>query len=366
MLQSKLRQTILKYTDYFLSLVEKCMEWSLPEQNIEDEKELGKTELVRPLPWLLFLPCLMMLRLIRVIVNIGAFIFNYPKITSSEMIKFVQKHRKYLHNAMKKDKKERYKLKNYSCYIKIHNKIFNKTTKNSFKVTTSKEKSEEKSEEKPEEKSVAESIDSTTASKHSMCKSEEKKQEEEEKEEREETLIEKINRLALENSEDDEDFEANEYSSSYTDSIGGDSENSNDDVSPNEIRDIIKDSKAFNEKTIIEQFLNAEQTFTLASNQKLVEPACEKQFIIFYIRVYEIRSTQFFARYERNGIRSSAKESCDKVEERFATLQRIDSLECCTSDRSSQEGNPTFYSPVSSDSDSDIPKDLSVSIAKCK
>ncbi|XP_012054818.1 PREDICTED: LOW QUALITY PROTEIN: myb-like protein X [Atta cephalotes] len=301
MLQSKLRQTILKYTDYFLSLVEKCMEWSLPEQNIEDEKELGKTELVRPLPWLLFLPCLMMLRLIRVIVNIGAFIFNYPKITSSEMIKFVQKHRKYLHNAMKKDKKERYKLK----------------------ITTSKEKSEEK----PEEKSVAESIDSTTASKHSMCKSEEKKQEEEEKEEREETLIEKINRLALENSEDDEDFEPDEYSSSYTDSIGDDSENSNDDVSPNEIRDIIKDSKAFNEKTNIEQFLNAERTFTLASNQKLVEPACEK--------------------------RSSAKESCDKVEEHFATLQRIDSLECCTSDRSSQEGNPTFYSPVSSDSDSD-------------
>jgi len=53
---------------------------------VSDEKESGKTELVRPLPWLLFLPCLMILRLIRVIVNIGAFIFNYPKITSSEMV----------------------------------------------------------------------------------------------------------------------------------------------------------------------------------------------------------------------------------------------------------------------------------------
>ncbi|XP_018341280.1 PREDICTED: uncharacterized protein LOC108747890 [Trachymyrmex septentrionalis] len=112
MLQSKLiSQTILKHTDYFLSLVEKCIEWSLPEQNSEDEKESGTTELVRPLPWLLFLPCLMILRLIRVIVNIGAFLFNYPKITSSEMIKFVQKRRRYLHDAMKNDKKERYKVR---------------------------------------------------------------------------------------------------------------------------------------------------------------------------------------------------------------------------------------------------------------
>ena len=40
MLQSKLRQIILEYTDYFLSLVEKCMEWSLPEQNIEGANQL--------------------------------------------------------------------------------------------------------------------------------------------------------------------------------------------------------------------------------------------------------------------------------------------------------------------------------------
>ncbi|XP_018365479.1 PREDICTED: myb-like protein X [Trachymyrmex cornetzi] len=325
MLQNKLGQTILKYTDYFLSFIEKCMEWSLPEQNIEDEKESGTTELVRPLPWLLFLPCLVIIRLIRVIINIGAFMFNSPKITPSEMIKFVQTRRRYLHDAMKKDKKERYELE----------------------VTTSEEKSEEKpeekpeekSEEEPEEKSVVESVDSTTTSKHSMSESEEEKQEKEENEKRKETLTEKINRLALENSEDDEDFDPDEYALSDMDSIDDDDENSNDDVSQDEIRDIIKDKKEFMKNMrITEQFLKAERAFTLASNQKLVESACEK--------------------------RSSAKESRDKVEEHFAILQRIDSLECCTSDRSSQEGDPTFCSPVSSDSDSDTLNEPSMSIAK--
>ncbi|KYN18008.1 hypothetical protein ALC57_09653, partial [Trachymyrmex cornetzi] len=339
MLQNKLGQTILKYTDYFLSFIEKCMEWSLPEQNIEDEKESGTTELVRPLPWLLFLPCLVIIRLIRVIINIGAFMFNSPKITPSEMIKFVQTRRRYLHDAMKKDKKERYELEDKRSSIN-----------------------------EPEEKSVVESVDSTTTSKHSMSESEEEKQEKEENEKRKETLTEKINRLALENSEDDEDFDPDEYALSDMDSIDDDDENSNDDVSQDEIRDIIKDKKEFMKNMrITEQFLKAERAFTLASNQKLVESACEKQNFIFVCTKFALRNfSRGMSETESKEHRSSAKESRDKVEEHFAILQRIDSLECCTSDRSSQEGDPTFCSPVSSDSDSDTLNEPSMSIAKRK
>lgn len=71
-------------------------------------------------------------------------------------------------------------------------KIFDKTTKYFFKVTTS------------EERSVTESTDSTAKLKHATSESE--------KEEKKETLNEKIDRLALECSEDDEDFDVSDQS----------------------------------------------------------------------------------------------------------------------------------------------------------
>lgn len=172
------------------------------------------------------------------------------------------------------------------------------------------------------------SVDSTTKVKDSTSEAEKE-------EKKEETLNEKLDRLALENSEDDEDFDPAKCSLSDT-SDDDDDENSDDgNVSPTEVLDIIEDTKAF-QKSLnhIEQFLKAEQqTSTLTTHQELVEPVCGK--------------------------RSSAKESRDKVEERFATSRRIESPECYTPDRSSQEGEPTFYSPISSDSDA--PKECSMS-----
>lgn len=53
----------------------------------ENRKDAAKPELVRPLPWLLFLPSLVLLRAIRVTVNMGAFILGYPKITPSRMVR---------------------------------------------------------------------------------------------------------------------------------------------------------------------------------------------------------------------------------------------------------------------------------------
>lgn len=65
-----------------------------------------------------------------------------------------------------------------------------------FKVTTS------------EERSVTESTDSTAKLKHATSESEK----EEKKKEKKETLNEKIDRLALECSEDDEDFDVSDQS----------------------------------------------------------------------------------------------------------------------------------------------------------
>lgn len=52
----------------------------------EDGKTFGKLELVRPLPWILFLPGLVVLRTIRVGINIGAFIVGYPQIQPTDMV----------------------------------------------------------------------------------------------------------------------------------------------------------------------------------------------------------------------------------------------------------------------------------------
>lgn len=86
------------------------------------------------------------------------------------------------------------RFKNYPYYVKT-DKIFDKTTKYFFKVTTS------------EERSVTESTDSTAKLKRATSESEKEK-----KEEKKETLNEKIDRLALECSEDDEDFDVSDQS----------------------------------------------------------------------------------------------------------------------------------------------------------
>ncbi|XP_011687605.1 PREDICTED: uncharacterized protein LOC105449867 isoform X4 [Wasmannia auropunctata] len=277
-MQSRLGQSILRLADKFLWTVEKCAEWSLPRQDVsEDGKDSGKPKLVRPLPWLLFLPSLVMLRTIRVTGNIGVYILGYPAITPSEMVKLVQKSRRYLNATMKKGMKERCEVKDKRPSMNEAKKALIRSIRLTLSSLSCLDASKPSLSPPPtkiyvssvldpdpvtttsEEKSVTESMDSTEKLKDSSSESEE--------EEKEETLDEKIDRLALDSSEGDEDFD-----------------------------------------------------------------------------------------------RSSAKESRDKAEERLATSKRRDSPECYTPDRSSQEGDPTFYSPISSDSDA--PKESSVPIAE--
>ncbi|XP_071555966.1 uncharacterized protein [Temnothorax nylanderi] len=342
--QSRLGQTVLKLMDNFLWVVEKCAEWSLPRQEVrgdENRKDSGKPELVRPLPWLLFLPSLVLLRVIRATLNIGGYILGYPKITPSGMVKFVQICRRYLNKGMNKGTKERYETKDKRSSINEAKKALIKSIRLTLSSLSCLDASKPSLSPPPtkihvssvldpdpvttlEEKSVTESMESTAKLKDSSSESE--------KEEKKETLNEKIDRLALENSEDDEDFDPDKCGFSSDTSSDENSDDGN--VSPTEVRDVVKDAKLFqkNVKTNIERFLNAEQTSAPAPQQGTVELDCEK--------------------------RSSAKESRDKVEERLAISLRIDSPECYTPDRSSQEGDPTFYSPISSDSDA--PKESSV------
>ncbi|KAL6255398.1 hypothetical protein P5V15_013733 [Pogonomyrmex californicus] len=341
--QSRLGQALLKFADNFLWIVEKCTEWSLPRQeNVGDEnqKALGKPELVRPLPWLLFLPSLVMLRLIRLTLNIGAFVFGYSNITPSEMIKFVQLSRRYLNTVKNEGMKERYESKDKISSINEAKKALIRSirlTLSSLSCLDASRPSLSPPPTKihvnssldpdpvivtPEEKSVTESMDSVAKSRNSTSESEEEK---------EEALNEKIDRLDLESSENDEDFDpANCISSDMSSNEDDDDDDDDDDnVSLSEVRDIKND--LIDKNHPLNQFLQAERAVSLIPKEKIDEP------------------------------RSSAKESRDKVEERLATSQQIDSPECHTPDRSSQEGDPIFYSPISSDNDT--PKKCSVSSA---
>ncbi|XP_024877770.1 uncharacterized protein LOC112458394 isoform X1 [Temnothorax curvispinosus] len=342
--QSRLGQTVLRLMDNFLWVVEKCAEWSLPRQEVrgdENRKDSGKPELVRPLPWLLFLPSLVLLRVIRATLNIGGYILGYPEITPSGMVKFVQICRRYLNKGMNKGTKERYETKDKRSSINEAKKALIKSIRLTLSSLSCLDASKPSLSPPPtkihvssvldpdpvtalEEKSVTESTESTAKLKDSSSESE--------KEEKKETLNEKIDRLALENSEDDEDFDP--VKCGFSSDTSSDENSDDGNVSPTEVHAVQEDAKKFL-KTNIERFLNAEQTSAPAPQEETVELDCEK--------------------------RSSAKESRDKVEERLVISQGIDTIdspECYTPDRSSQEGDPTFYSPISSDSDA--PKESSV------
>ncbi|XP_014489163.1 PREDICTED: uncharacterized protein LOC106752161 isoform X2 [Dinoponera quadriceps] len=83
-------QAILRQLDTFLWVVEKSAEWSLPRN--EDESEESR-DLVRPLPWMLFLPTLLFLRMIRASLNMGALMLGFPRVSSTSMVRFAQKSR---------------------------------------------------------------------------------------------------------------------------------------------------------------------------------------------------------------------------------------------------------------------------------
>lgn len=92
-------QVLIKFIDRGLNVVEKTAQWSLPYSEIvaeENGKAFKIMELVRPLPWIFFLPSLVILRSFRLMWNIGAWILGYPPIQPSDIVKCLQKTRRRL------------------------------------------------------------------------------------------------------------------------------------------------------------------------------------------------------------------------------------------------------------------------------
>ncbi|XP_058797943.1 uncharacterized protein LOC131668102 isoform X2 [Phymastichus coffea] len=97
--QMSVGQAILRMVDKIMWVIEKSMQWSLPApENVTEEngKSFGKPELVRPLPWIVFLPTILMLRVFRASINAVVVILGYPTVEPSDMIRVVQRGRRRL------------------------------------------------------------------------------------------------------------------------------------------------------------------------------------------------------------------------------------------------------------------------------
>ncbi|XP_074112953.1 uncharacterized protein LOC141536375 [Cotesia typhae] len=92
-------QLLIRFIDRSLNIVEKTAQWSLPYSEIiaeENGKSFKTMELVRPLPWIFFLPSLVILRSFRLTWNIGAWVFGSPQIQPVDIVKSLQKTRRRL------------------------------------------------------------------------------------------------------------------------------------------------------------------------------------------------------------------------------------------------------------------------------
>ncbi|XP_014296402.1 uncharacterized protein LOC103568278 isoform X2 [Microplitis demolitor] len=117
-------QVLIKFIDRGLNVVEKTAQWSLPYSEIvaeENGKAFKIMELVRPLPWIFFLPSLVILRSFRLMWNIGAWILGYPPIQPSDIVKCLQKSRRRLRvirlNGSKRMRKTNSTLRDKSLRI---------------------------------------------------------------------------------------------------------------------------------------------------------------------------------------------------------------------------------------------------------
>lgn len=215
--QTSVGQALFKLIDSFLWVVEKCAQWSLPTHETaadENGKVFGKVDLVRPLPWVLFLPGLVILRIIRCGLNVGAFILRYPPVQPSGMVKFVQKGRRRLRA--------------------VNLKAVKSTRR---KSTTTKAAT-------PDEKSTTESTESPVhhemKRKYSQISSDDGNTEESDNE----TLAAKLERLAMNTSAEDPDFDP----TACTDTSSSSTENDHEEISMEELTELHKDMKQISQR----------------------------------------------------------------------------------------------------------------------
>lgn len=87
--------------DACLAVVEKTAKWSLPQSPPPSEEDTSKMNispppLIRPLPWILFLPALIALRLVRVSLSFIALLIGKQPVYPATMVSFLQSRRRKL------------------------------------------------------------------------------------------------------------------------------------------------------------------------------------------------------------------------------------------------------------------------------
>ncbi|XP_017875922.2 uncharacterized protein LOC108622511 isoform X2 [Ceratina calcarata] len=257
--QTTIGQALFKLINSFLWVVEKCAQWSLPTHEVvaeENGKVFGKVELVRPLPWVLFLPGLVLLRVIRCGLNVGAFILRYPQIEPIGIVKFIQRNRRRLramnlravkairpNTSTTKDKRlsmiEAKKALIKSIKLTLSTLSCLDTSKSSPSPPPTKiciSHVDLETAPTPDEKSTTESMGSPIhhdmKRKYSQISSDDGTSEESDNE----TLESKLDRLALNTSAEDPDFNPNECS--IMDSSTSSSESEEDKVSSDELKEL--------------------------------------------------------------------------------------------------------------------------------
>lgn len=77
-----------------LGIIEKTARWSLPRR--DSTKSFSPPPLVRPMPWILFLPALLALRLLRCALSVIALLFGNPPVEPIAIVCFLQTKRRKL------------------------------------------------------------------------------------------------------------------------------------------------------------------------------------------------------------------------------------------------------------------------------
>ncbi|XP_076287919.1 uncharacterized protein LOC143212714 isoform X5 [Lasioglossum baleicum] len=237
---------LLKLFDYCLYVAEKSAQWSLPSHEISTEehgKMFGKIELVRPLPWILFLPGLVILRIIRGGLNAGAFLFGYPRVEAIVMVKFLQKSRRRLrafHLRAAKSSRRRDKILMKSIRSSLSTLFCLGSSKLSPSPTPIKmfvSGLDFDTAASADEKSTTESAGSPTLGdakrKYSQVSSDSES----------ETVLTQLENYASEDSMDDSDFNPAKCSEQSSTSSSGDEDEKN--ISLTELEDIEKERHEF-------------------------------------------------------------------------------------------------------------------------
>ncbi|CAH2089395.1 unnamed protein product [Euphydryas editha] len=90
----RLGQTVLRYMDRALWILEKSARWAVPPPL--DQEERPQPELIRPLPWVFFFALLIVLRITRESISLVNLTFGKPPLRSADVVTYIQSKRRYL------------------------------------------------------------------------------------------------------------------------------------------------------------------------------------------------------------------------------------------------------------------------------